>query len=106
LAVHALTGAPELLLPATEDRLHQSYRAVGMPASAALVDRLRSDGVPAVVSGAGPSVLALVEAGWAVPEIVGDWIVLTLPVDSAGAVVRSGTLGHAERGPVAAGRKS
>jgi homoserine kinase len=106
LAVHALTGAPELLLAATEDRLHQNYRAAGMPASAGLVDRLRADGVPAVVSGAGPSVLALVEDGWAAPEIPGDWIVLTLPVDSAGAVVRSGTLGHAERGAVAAGRKS
>lgn len=55
----ALTGRPELLLSATDDRLHQSYRAAGMPASAALVDRLRGDGIAAVISGAGSSVLAL-----------------------------------------------
>ena len=60
LLVAALTGRPELLLPATEDRLHQNYRAQAMPDSAALVAALRADGVPAVVSGAGPSVLALV----------------------------------------------
>ncbi|HEX2903701.1 MAG TPA: hypothetical protein VHO01_09625, partial [Jatrophihabitans sp.] len=55
----ALTGRPELLLEATQDRLHQDYRAAGMPASAALVARLRAAGVPAVISGAGSSVLAL-----------------------------------------------
>ena len=42
LLVLALTGRPDLLLTATEDRLHQRYRAAGMPASAALVDRLRA----------------------------------------------------------------
>ena len=63
LLVHALTAAPDLLYPATEDRLHQDYRASAMPATAALVKHLRAAGVPAVVSGAGPSVLALVPAG-------------------------------------------
>lgn len=58
----ALTGRPELLLAATEDRLHQGYRAAGMPDSARLVDQLRNDGIAAVVSGAGPSVLALAVA--------------------------------------------
>ena len=33
-----------------------------MPESLALVDRLRADGVPAVISGAGPTVLAFVGA--------------------------------------------
>jgi homoserine kinase len=59
LLVHALTAAPELLLAATEDRLHQPYRAPAMPETAELVAALRDQGVPAFVSGAGPSVLAL-----------------------------------------------
>jgi homoserine kinase len=59
LLVVAMTGRPDLLLPATADRLHQDYRAAGMPASADLVRRLRETGIAAVVSGAGSSVLAL-----------------------------------------------
>ena len=70
LLVTALTGAGgssteidlRLLLEATYDRLHQPYRASAMPASATLVERLRASGVPAVVSGAGPTVLAFVPA--------------------------------------------
>jgi homoserine kinase len=62
LLVAALGGRPELLLPATRDHLHQSYRAPAMPESLALVDSLRADGVPAVVSGAGPTVLAFADA--------------------------------------------
>jgi len=59
LLVAGLTGRPDLLLTATEDRLHQHYRAAGMPASSGLVARLRSAGLAAVISGAGSSVLAL-----------------------------------------------
>ncbi|HEX8094991.1 homoserine kinase [Jatrophihabitans sp.] len=58
LLVVALTGRPELLLAATEDRLHQGYRAAGMPAGAALITALRTRGIAAAVSGAGSSVLA------------------------------------------------
>jgi homoserine kinase len=58
LLVVALTRRPDLLLDATEDRLHQEYRGSAMPESEALIQRLRRDGIPAVVSGAGPSVLA------------------------------------------------
>lgn len=57
----ALTQRPDLLLPATEDRLHQEYRASVMPETIRLVDRLREHGHAAVVSGAGPSVLVLHE---------------------------------------------
>lgn len=105
LLVHALTADPSLLLAATEDRLHQRYRADGMPETAALVDELRAAGVAAVVSGAGPSVLALtgLPEGFE-PGI--DWTVRALSVDSTGACLERGTLGHAERDPVAAGRKS
>lgn len=60
LLVRALTGTPELLFDATEDRLHQEYRAPAMPDTAMLVAALREKGIAAVVSGAGPSVLALV----------------------------------------------
>jgi len=59
LLVHALTGHPEVLLAATEDRLHQGYRASVMRPAAALVAHLRDAGHAAVVSGAGPSVLVL-----------------------------------------------
>ena len=59
LLVHALSGEPGLLLPATEDRLHQSQRRSAMPATLDLVERLRADGLAAVVSGAGPAVLVL-----------------------------------------------
>ena len=62
LLVAALTQLPTdpgTLLAATRDWLHQDYRAEAMPETAALVGRLRAAGIPAVVSGAGPSVLAL-----------------------------------------------
>ena len=62
LLTAALTSRPDLLLPATEDRLHQVYRAPAMPRTATLVERLRTEGIPATVSGAGPSVLALCTA--------------------------------------------
>ena len=53
-----LAGGPGALLDATQDFLHQAYRAVVMPGTADLVARLRDAGIPAVISGAGPSVLA------------------------------------------------
>jgi homoserine kinase len=46
------------LLAATQDWLHQGYRAPAMPETHDLVHRLRQADIPAVVSGAGPSVLA------------------------------------------------
>ncbi len=58
LLVAALAGQPEHLLTATRDWLHQEQRRPAMPHSLELVDRLRADGIAAVVSGAGPTVLA------------------------------------------------
>jgi len=55
----ALVERPDLLMVATEDFLHQESRRSVMPRSMDLVDELRAAGVPAVISGAGPSVLAL-----------------------------------------------
>jgi len=63
LLVAALGGETTMLLRATEDFLHQRQREPAMPESIALVADLRSQGVPAVVSGAGPTVLALIAAG-------------------------------------------
>ncbi|MCB4207221.1 homoserine kinase [Arthrobacter sp. UM1] len=58
----ALTSAPELLLEATRDFLHQDARAAAMLPSHEAMTSLRAEGVPAVVSGAGPTVLALVRS--------------------------------------------
>lgn len=63
LLVAALGGRPEMLLRATEDFLHQHHREPAMPESVALVAALRSRGIPAVVSGAGPTVLVFVADG-------------------------------------------
>jgi homoserine kinase len=95
LLVTALTSQPDLLLDATEDFLHQGYRAAAMPATARLIAALRAAGVPAVVSGAGPSVLALTVAGQPGPDVAAiaaadpaEWRVLPLRVDLNGASAR------------------
>lgn len=59
LLVVALTERPDLLMTATEDVLHQPQRAAAMPDSAEFLQFLRGHGVAAVLSGAGPAVLAL-----------------------------------------------
>jgi homoserine kinase len=110
LLTHALARAPELLLPATEDRLHQPYRAGTMPETAALVARLREAGVPAVVSGAGPSVLALLPdresdlAHTAEGLIPDGWRGMSLGVAAAGPGILDAE--HAGADPVAAGLPS
>jgi homoserine kinase len=58
----ALSDVSGVLFDATEDLLHQQYRAKVMPRTAALVAALRAARIPAVVSGAGPSVLAFLVA--------------------------------------------
>lgn len=85
LLIAALMGSPELLLPATEDRLHQSQRSAAMPESHKLMRQLRVESVPAVISGAGPSVLAF---GRGVAEFAPEgWAVHELGVDSTGATL-------------------
>lgn len=97
LLVAALTTDPGVLFDATEDYLHQRYRAPVMPHTADLVARLRAAGVAAVVSGAGPSVLALTVAGradepGAVDSIAREtgigWHVIPLDIDRYGATVQ------------------
>jgi homoserine kinase len=91
LLVAALAGAPEHLLTATRDYLHQSYRRPAMPDSLALVDQLRADGVAAVVSGAGPTVLAFVTDGPDVADVADrcpeGWTARGLDVDGDGVRV-------------------
>jgi homoserine kinase len=90
LLVAALTGVPgrpDLLLPATDDRLHQRYRATAMPETDDLVGSLRAAGRAAVVSGAGPSVLVLTEGESAPVVAPAGWTALELDVDRTGAMV-------------------
>ena len=99
LLVASLCRHPELLLEATEDRLHQPYRAAVLGPSADLLARLRAAGVAAVISGAGPTVLALLDVNptdeprrvAAAAELVaisGDaWSVRPLDVDHRGALL-------------------
>jgi homoserine kinase len=97
LLIAALIQSPELLLAATEDRLHQSYRASAMPETDSLITELRDEGLAAVISGAGPSILVLCSdpaqrliAAETVARHRGTpWQSLLLAVDFKGATVIS-----------------
>lgn len=97
LLIAALIQSPELLLAATEDKLHQRYRAAAMPQTDSLITELRSHGLAAVVSGAGPSILVLcsdpaqrLEAAALVAAHDGaPWQSLMLAVDFKGATVNA-----------------
>jgi homoserine kinase len=95
LLIAALIQSPELLLAATEDKLHQSYRASAMPETDSLIQVLRKNGLAAVVSGAGPSLLVLcsdpaqrlVAAQLVAENAATPWQSLMLAVDFKGATV-------------------
>ncbi len=91
LLVAALAGQPEHLLLATRDYLHQEYRRAAMPESLALVDTLRAAGVPAIVSGAGPTVLAFTDGDDDAQRLLArcprGWAAHHLAVDRDGAHV-------------------
>jgi homoserine kinase len=91
LLAHALTTAPEHLLAATRDWLHQEARRPSYAASMALVDALRAAGHAAVISGAGPAVLVL-SARDRVDDVrahgEAGWRVLTPGIPDRGAQVR------------------
>jgi homoserine kinase len=101
LLVAALTdeeGDGRYLFDATVDFLHQAYRASSMPRSADLLGALRAANVPAVVSGAGPAVLALLlprvtpgpDVVTAIAAATGEeWTVSVLHIDRDGAAVIS-----------------
>ena len=101
LLTHAIGHRLDLLFAATEDRLHQQQRAPAMPQTAGLLAAVRARGVAAVVSGAGPSLLVLGEGDAPLSAVrdalaqtpdgvgrgVGEWLVLSLPVDTTGTVL-------------------
>jgi homoserine kinase len=97
LLIAALIQSPELLLEATEDKLHQDYRASAMPETNSLIQVLRKHGLAAVVSGAGPSILVLasdpsqrlVAADLVAKNSENPWESLMLAVDFKGATVVS-----------------
>ncbi|MFE9245653.1 homoserine kinase [Nocardiopsis sp. NPDC006938] len=101
LMTAAVCGQTESLYAATEDRLHEAYRAPAMPRTLELVRDLRGrENLPAVVSGAGPTVLVLcsVTEGRAredSPEITrqvdsirlragNDWVIRPLHIEPVG----------------------
>lgn len=103
LLVAALTADPSgnvdlgVLFDATEDRLHQRYRAPAMPGSFALVEELRERSVPAVISGAGPTVLAFTGNGQGerlAASAPAGFVASVLPVDRQGAHATSGSTGE------------
>lgn len=96
LLIAAMTQSPELMMAATEDKLHQNYRAAAMPETDALVRMLRAEGFAAVVSGAGPSVFVLADgpgqraiaAELVERHATSPWHAFMLAVDVKGATVR------------------
>jgi len=91
LMVASMIGDPTFLLEATDDRLHQTYRAQAYPESMGLVRALRDQGIAACISGAGPSVLALctaVNAQQALETVsTQGFTAIPVPVADQGAVV-------------------
>jgi homoserine kinase len=107
LLIAGLTADPALLMAGTEDFLHQAYRAAAMPATVDLIGRLRAAAIPAVVSGAGPSVLALTVPGThpgpdAVRAVVRhsnvDWQVSVPQLDRGGAAICAPSAGPGQPG--------
>lgn len=89
--------ANALLFAATQDRLHQPYRAGLMPPATDLIGLFRRHGYAAAVSGAGPCVIVL-HYGDASEDLKtlakgelesGHWQVLQLDVDRNGVQVES-----------------
>lgn len=86
LLVAALVGGrADVLLAATQDRLHQDYRAPEMPASHEFMSSLRASGVPAIISGAGPTVLAFATGADLADRTPSGWAFHELTVDDLGA---------------------
>ncbi|MCV7257403.1 homoserine kinase [Mycobacterium shimoidei] len=90
LLVVALTERPDLLMAATEDMLHQPQRAPAMPVTAEYIALLRRCEVAAVLSGAGPAVIALSTDPQLPPEAVEYGI-------ANGFAVREMAAGHGVR---------
>jgi len=86
LLVRALTGRPDLLGPALEDRLHQARRLPLAPSARAVFEDLRERDIPVCVAGAGPSLVAFAD----VPELGPGWQVFRSAIAARGASVSEG----------------
>jgi homoserine kinase len=90
LLVAGITRLPETLFAATTDRLHQPFRLGTVPETAELIERLRAAQFPAVLSGAGPTVLVLardpVEVEAVLEQAPAGWRGLSPGVSGSGAV--------------------
>ena len=84
LVVEALTRDPSLLRDALRDRLHQEARLDLVPAVREVFRDLVGAGIPACVSGAGPSLLAFESDGRVVPDLGEGWRVLRTAVRPTG----------------------
>jgi homoserine kinase len=87
LTVVALTSRTDLLLEALDDRLHQRFRLALVPVVREVFERLRTDGIPVCLSGAGPSLLAFELPGRPVPDPGEGWRVVRPDVASSGAQI-------------------
>ena len=94
LLVAALTQRPDLLQPATQDWLHQEFRGAALRETSDLIATLRSDGLPAVFSGSGPSVLVLHDPDRAsARHMPAGWVMHPIELDRDGVLVDSGPPG-------------
>jgi len=87
LAVVAFIEDPDLLLVALHDRLHEQARAALAPESAALLDQLRRQQIPACLSGAGPSLLAFERGGHSIGDLPDGWHAIRPGVRAKGVEV-------------------
>ncbi|MCH7231419.1 homoserine kinase [Glycomyces sp. L485] len=104
LLVDAVTRTPSRLFDATDDRLHQSYRASGMPESMHLLRELRSAGIAAAVSGAGPTVIALSVEGGPVPHEAAGFTAMKLSVADGAAIVPTSANSASQASPGSKGK--
>ena len=87
LLVVALSERPELLGDALQDRLHQAARLALAPSARALFAELRGAGTPVCVAGSGPTLVAFLEPGAALPDLGPGWRVVPTTPRAAGAAV-------------------
>lgn len=91
---HVQSDLHGFLMSATMDRLHQEYRRSVMVPSMTLVDWLREHDYPAVISGAGPTVLSFekIPADICAQARNSGWTVLNVGVSSTGVELLRGRL--------------
>jgi homoserine kinase len=84
LAAQAFTRDPSALGTALRDRLHQDARLRLVPEARDVLGAVLDSGVPACVSGAGPSLIAFPAAGQDVPDPGSGWRLVPVLVRTSG----------------------